>query len=87
VALRYFAGEHPDDILVVHRISFTEVFRSIWKVINAINKCGTLKVSFPTNHIVQKRIEAGFWNKSRARFHCYVGAINGMLFWKKILMN
>ena len=41
-ALRYFAGGSAYDISVVHGISHTEVFLSLWRVVDAVNKCNEL---------------------------------------------
>jgi hypothetical protein len=77
----YFTGERPDDIALVHGISFTEVFQSVWIVVNTINRCNKLKISFTTDYNEQCWIAHGFWTKSRARFSCCVGAIDGVLVW------
>ena len=36
-AIRYFAGGRPEDISLVHGISHSEVFRSVWLVVDAVN--------------------------------------------------
>ena len=38
IALRYFAGGSVYDIALVHGVSHTEVYQSIWRVLNAINQ-------------------------------------------------
>ena len=38
-AIRYFAGGRPEDIALVHGISHSAVFESVWKVVDAVNKC------------------------------------------------
>jgi hypothetical protein len=81
-ALRYFAGgERTEDICLVHGISHTEVFRSVWKVVNAVNRCPQLAFSFPRQHSKQKAIAKGFKSVSKAGFGCCVGAVDGMLVW------
>ncbi len=50
VALRYFAGGSPYDIAIAHDISHTEVFESVWKVVDGVNKCQELQIKFPEDH-------------------------------------
>jgi len=80
-ALRYFAGGRPDDIAIVHGISNTEVYRSVWRTVNAVNKCDSLRIQFPADHNQQRAIAAGFKRKSRAGFDNCAGAIDGILVW------
>ena len=81
MSLRWFAGGDPLDILVVHGVSYSEVFRSVWLVVDAINHCKEITLSFPTDHSQQKAIAKGFRQKSSASFNCCVGCIDGMLIW------
>jgi hypothetical protein len=81
VTIRYFAGGNPYDISIAHGISHTEVFRSVWRVVDAVNKCPALSFSFPANHDKQEEIAFGFLARSEAGFSHCVGCINGMLLW------
>ena len=49
-ALRYFAGGRPEDVSLVHGISHTEVFNSVWQVVDAVNTCPALDFCFPETH-------------------------------------
>jgi hypothetical protein len=80
-AIRYFAGGRPEDIALVHGISHTEVFHSVWMVADAINECAELSFSFPEDHAKQRSIAEGFKRKSQAGFDTCVGAIDGLLVW------
>lgn len=80
-ALRCFAGGRPDDIALVHGISHSAVFQSVWEIVDAVNECPTLEICFPTDHAVQRQIAAGFKQNSRANFDNVAGAIDGMLAW------
>lgn len=82
-ALRYCAGGRPEDIALVHGISHTEVFRSLWYVVDAVNACqdAYLSLSFPEDHEKQRAIAKGFEKKSRAGFNNCCGATDGMLVW------
>jgi DDE superfamily endonuclease len=81
VALRYFAGGSAYDIATTHGISHTDVFRSVWKVVDAVNKCSELSFNFPDNHAEQRKIAAGFQQKSKAQFTGCCGCIDGILIW------
>jgi hypothetical protein len=80
-ALRYFAGGRPDDIVLVHGISNSEVFNSVWKVVDAVNSCKELTIRFPKNHKEQRDIARGFEEKSDAGFTMCAGCLDGMLEW------
>ena len=80
-ALRYFAGGRPDDIALSHGIAHSEVFVSVWRVVDAINLCADLAFSYPESHSEQKVIAAGFFERSKAGFKGCAGAIDGMLLW------
>ena len=80
-AIRFFAGGSGYDIAIVHGISYTEVFRSVWTTVDAINSCPSLKIKFPENHQAQQSIAAKFKAKSQAGFDCCVGCIDGILIW------
>lgn len=81
IALRYFAGGRPEDIAVVHGVSHSEVFRSIWRVVDAILACEELSFEFPSDHNKQRQLAGGFQRKSQPQFDCCVAAIDGMLLW------
>lgn len=81
VALRYFAGGSAYDIALVHGISHTEVFNSVWKVVDAVNACRELAIEFPSDHNKQRQLAAEFQAKSEADFAGCVGAIDGLLIW------
>jgi hypothetical protein len=83
VALRFFAGGSPYDIGVVFGISMTEVYRSIWMIVNLVNRSDSwdLSIAFLSNHDQQQAVAAGFKTKSKAGFDCCIGAIDGILIW------
>ena len=37
IAIQFFAGRDPYDVSVVHGISHKEVYRSVWRVVDAID--------------------------------------------------
>ena len=80
-AIRYFAGGRPDDIALVHGISHSEVFTSVWKVVDAVNDCAKLNFAYPTSHERQKEIAREFQAKSDADFPFCGGCLDGMMVW------
>lgn len=80
-ALRYFAGGSPYDIMVKYGISHTEIFRSVWCVVDAINRVEEFFIVYPDEHEKQRRIAAGFQAVSQAGFDNCAGAIDGILIW------
>lgn len=80
-ALRYFAGGRAEDICLVHGISHCQVFRSVWRVVDAVNRATKLRIQYPNDHEEQKSIAAEFKECSQAGFDNCGGAIDGMLIW------
>jgi hypothetical protein len=81
IALRYFAGGCAYDISLTHGVSHTEVYTSVWRVVDAINKCEKLDIQFPSDHVKQREIATGFAKKSDAGFKMCAGAIDGIMIW------
>jgi hypothetical protein len=82
-AICYFASGEPYDISLSHGILYTEVYNSVWIVVDAMNKCDGLSFSFPDDHAKQREIASNFQHKSRVRFGICCGCIDGMLLWIK----
>ena len=80
MALRWFAGGEPIDIMQTHGVGYDEVYTSVWAIVDAINACPKLQIKFP-NHQQQQHIAAGFKKKSFVGFDNCVGCIDGMLVW------
>ena len=80
-ALRWFAGGSAYDIAVAHGISHTDVFRAVWRVVDAVNKCPELSFNFPEDYPSQWKIAEGFFSNSKAGFTQCCGAIDGILIW------
>lgn len=81
IALRWFAGGEPIDILQVHGVSYQQVYISVWNVVDAINECESIQIAFPTEHSRQIEIAEGFKRKSRVDFPSCLGCVDGMLIW------
>jgi hypothetical protein len=81
IALRYFAGGSSYDISLTHGVSHTEVYKSVWLVVDAVNTCKKLNIEFPSDHVRQREIAEGFAKKSSAFFKMCVGAIDGIMIW------
>ena len=80
-ALRYFAGGRAEDICIVHGISHCQVFRSVWRVVDAVNQAVELKIEYPATHEEQGKVAADFKLTSQAGFDNCAGAIDCMLIW------
>ena len=48
IAIRYFAGGSPYDLMSSHGVGYSDVYRSIWLIVDTINICPNLSISFPT---------------------------------------
>ena len=81
VAIRFYAGGRPEDIMLVHGISFGEVYHSVWLVADAINSCSNLAFRYPDSHTAQRAVATEFEKKSKVNFKCCAGAIDCMLLW------
>jgi DDE superfamily endonuclease len=81
MAIRYFAGASPYDIALVHGVAHSDVFNSIWLIVDLVNTSTDFTIEFPTDHNIQKEIALGFKAKSGVEFDNCVGAIDGMLIW------
>ena len=82
VALRFFAGGRPDDIMLVHGISFVKFYKSLWAVVDAVNSCDNpaIDFSYPSDHEKQREIASEFHSKSN---DCCAGAIDQhFAFWQ-----
>eukprot|EP01082_Thalassiosira_pseudonana_P011308 g10846.t1 g10846 contig4:2692646-2692951(+) len=62
-------------------ISHTELFESVWYVVDAINKTTSFDIKYPQNHEEQKKIAADFKAVSEVDFDVCAGAIDGILIW------
>ena len=49
IAIRFFAGLDPTDLMQIHNVGLTSVFYSVWVVIDVINNCDQLKYDFPSH--------------------------------------
>ena len=67
MALRFFAGGDPYDILLVHHVSYKSVYLLVWGVVDAINNTKEFEIQFPS-HKDQEEIAKGFRMRSGAGF-------------------
>ena len=80
IALRYFAGASPYDLIVTHGVSMTSIFFSIWGVVDCVNNCSHFDIVFP-DYQSQMDIAKGFQKQSGANFNSAIGAIDGIPIW------
>ena len=81
LALRYFAGGSPYDLMAKYGVSHTSVFDSVWIVVEAIKNVSDFDIEYPSSHDEQRRIAKEFKQKSQAEFDNCAGAIDGILIW------
>lgn len=56
------------DMVAMHGISHTDVFRCVWRAVDVANACPELVSQFPKDHDVQRQMAQGFFAKSKAAF-------------------
>jgi len=81
IALRYFAGGDPMDIMMSFGVSHTEVLNSVWYVVDSVLRLEEFSLAYPSDHVTQRRIAREFKAKSDANFDCCAGCIDGILIW------
>jgi hypothetical protein len=67
------------DICCSYGIHAHEVYKSVWIVVDVLNKAFTLE--YPADEVQQRAIAAKFQEKSGANFGSCAGAIDGFLVW------
>ena len=67
--------------MVSYGISYSEVLKSVWITVEAVNKCPTFTISYPDSLEEQKRIAAEFQAASTPGITNCAGAIDGILIW------
>ena len=81
VALRYFAGGSYLDISVSHGIGKTDLYRSVWAVVHAMNTCAPIQFHFPMTieewqMIFHSEAKQGLITVLDASMACYCGLNN-----------
>ena len=79
IALQYFAGGDPYDIMISHGVSHSIIIECIWEVVDAVNQTSRLAIQFPNSYKTQKKMAEEFQAKSQSNFNSCVGCIDGML--------
>jgi hypothetical protein len=81
IALQFFSGGSPYNIMVKYGVSHTSIFESVWMVVEAVNESVIMKITYPSDVEVQKNIARGFCDASQVKFNFRAGAIDGILIW------
>lgn len=81
MALRFFAGGSKFDIAETHEVHPNEVYKSVWRVVDAIHLCPALDITYPTKHDDQYAVAQGFAKQSGCGMDNCAGCIDGMLVW------
>jgi hypothetical protein len=67
-ALRYFAGGSTYDLAPLYGISHTEVFNSVWYVVEAVNSHAPFFIEYPADITYQLKIAKDFKDVSAIPF-------------------
>ncbi len=67
--------------MVLYCVSYTEVLKSVWTVIEAVNNCPEFHISYPDSLKEQKQIASEFQAASMPGITNCVRAIHGILIW------
>ncbi len=73
------ADHHMTSCVAVFCISYSEVLKSVWVVVDAINHCPQFHISYPSSLEEQCRIAAECYSASIPKFRSCDGAIDGIL--------
>ena len=65
----------------VYCISYSEVLKSVWIIVEAVNNCPAFIISYPKSLEEQKKIAAEFQAASTPGITNCAGAIDGILIW------
>ena len=57
------------------------MYYSIWKIVDTVNACTELKISFHTCHDKQRELVSNFSSKSSMNFENFVDCVDGILIW------
>ena len=87
IALRYFSGRSPLDIALVHAVSHSEIFRSVWVVVDAVNQTKSLNNKFPKDHVEQRKVTLGFQKKVKPILPIVWAVLMECLFGRIVLMT
>ena len=80
-AVRYFAGGSPYDLMGKYGISHSEVMRSVWYTVEAINSLKEFFIIYPDDEEEQRKVASSFRKASSVDFDNCAGAIDGILIW------
>jgi hypothetical protein len=77
IAIQYFGGGSPYDIMAKFGVSHISVFESVWMVVEAVNNCLAMNIEYSSDIKEQRRIARGFSSATKVKFDCCAGAIDG----------
>jgi hypothetical protein len=79
LALHYFAGGAPTDLMCKYGVSHASVFVSVWVVVEEIKNVKEFNFEYPSSHEEQLHFARFFEKKSKPGFHNCTGVIDGIL--------
>ena len=82
ICLRYLAGGDPKDLKLIYHVGVDYIYKTVWRVVDAINYHPELAFSFPIDDVEKLSVlEAGFRQRSRKGvWRGQVAALDGVNF-------
>ena len=80
-AIQYFVSGLAYNLMCKYSISYFEVMRSVWSVLEAVKSLPEFHISYPADHARQQMIATEFWPASSINFDNSFGTIDGLLVW------
>lgn len=80
MALRIFAGGSYLDIMLLHGVHRSTLYKSLWRVVDALNNTQELGLSFPINNQDGlRKLASDFQTERNSPFGSCVGALDGLV--------
>ncbi len=80
-ALQYFCGASAYDLRANFDISHPEVMKSVWFVVETVNRVNELCIQYPMDTDMQQKIADNFSALSDVGFLNCAGCIDSLLIW------
>ena len=81
MAICYFAGGDPLNIMSCFGVGHTDMLDSVWYVVDMVNSCPDFSLTYPNCLQQQQGIAQDFLKKLMANFNCVAGAIDEIVIW------
>ena len=65
--------------MISHGVGYSDVYHSVWEIVDTINLCDNLKIYFSTSHEEQRELAVGMSSKFWLNVDNYMGCVDGIL--------